>query len=125
MNRAPTLKMTMITWRTPPLSPVRFVENVVLITGPRAAPARVPHWPVPTALVMIAPATEPRTASSSAEAEKPGASCRSPRNDRSGCDVCMSGSLWRYRPCRRHQLQRRELELDFHADEGEKVAVVK
>src|SRR5689334_7808264 len=43
MNRAPTLMMMMIALRMPPLSPVCLVANVVLITGPAAAPARVPQ----------------------------------------------------------------------------------
>jgi hypothetical protein len=42
MSRAPALKRMMVALRTRPLSPVRLVENVVLITGAIAAPARAP-----------------------------------------------------------------------------------
>ena len=38
MSRAPALKRMMVARRTRPVSPVRLVENVVLITGPIAAP---------------------------------------------------------------------------------------
>src|SRR5215831_20672925 len=85
MSRAPALKRMTVALRTRPFSPVRLVENVVLITGPTTAPARAPHWPLPNAPVMTVPTAEPRMASSSVQVENPGACFRSWRNDWPEC----------------------------------------